>query len=75
MNLFLLPCLRPSAWVCGKKRFSRKLLQVLIAHNDYGKFSGEEQAVETAAGVLAENASQRDVVALLHKIRRTRLER
>jgi glycosyltransferase involved in cell wall biosynthesis len=30
-------------------------LQVLIAHNDYGKFSGEEQAVETAAGVLSEN--------------------
>jgi glycosyltransferase involved in cell wall biosynthesis len=33
-------------------------LQVLIAHNDYGKFSGEEQAVETAAGVLAENGHE-----------------
>jgi hypothetical protein len=33
-------------------------LQVLIAHNDYGKFSGEEQAVETAAGVLEEKGHQ-----------------
>jgi hypothetical protein len=47
LNLFFLPCLRSSASVCGKKRFSRNLLQVLIAHNDYGKFSGEEHELPT----------------------------
>jgi glycosyltransferase involved in cell wall biosynthesis len=31
---------------------------ILIAHNDYGKFSGEEHAVQTMAEVLAENGYQ-----------------
>ena len=29
-------------------------MRFLIAHNDYKKFSGEEQAVETVAGLLGE---------------------
>jgi len=30
-------------------------MKILIAHNDYGKFSGEEQAIQTLAAILQEH--------------------